>query len=93
MLNNDISKSEITNNTSAIGESNLTENNINNELDGYCIACLNRIPFNKQKPLCESCLDKKQYKYCHKCGEPKNISLIYPLCEPCFRKTMLKYKT
>ncbi len=61
------------------------------KLDGYCIRCKEKIPFNRYKPLCYN--DWQNWvrwnnphyieRYCHKCGKPYNVSKNKPLCDDC----------
>jgi phosphatidylserine/phosphatidylglycerophosphate/cardiolipin synthase-like enzyme len=62
------------------------------ERDFYCIRCKSKIPYNCNKPLCDSCFPiwekyKNEYypeKYCHKCGNEISVSVKKPLCDTCF---------
>ncbi|MBX3163969.1 MAG: phospholipase D family protein [Bacteroidetes bacterium] len=59
---------------------------------GYCLRCQNRINYNPNRPLCESCYSIwAQYEnpdyienVCHRCGEFEQTSMNKPLCYNCY---------
>jgi hypothetical protein len=62
------------------------------KLDGYCIRCGDRIPFDDYHPLCDDCYDKwSEYgnpgyseHYCHSCGKSIKTTKARPLCSSCY---------
>jgi phosphatidylserine/phosphatidylglycerophosphate/cardiolipin synthase-like enzyme len=64
----------------------------NNQPQGYCIRCEERIEYNPDEPYCTSCFDIwrqfKNYDYkenvCHRCGEDEPTSMAKPQCFNCF---------
>ncbi|MBM3925495.1 MAG: hypothetical protein FJ320_05840 [SAR202 cluster bacterium] len=61
---------------------------------GMCIRCKRSIPFDRARPLCESCFDSwSEYEnedyieeFCHACGTLFPTTHAKPLCTPCFYK-------
>lgn len=61
---------------------------------GFCIRGREPIPFNpvKPRPLCQDHYETwaewsdpdYQEKFCHRCGEPANVSFARPFCRKCF---------
>ena len=62
---------------------------------GFCIRYREIIPFNLDKPLCNSCykvwveFGDPDYpeNYCHACGEKANTSYRKPLCWKCYNNS------
>ncbi len=60
--------------------------------EARCIRCEKSIPFNIEKPLCESCFTSWNFfqnldyeeSHCHNCGKNDGISYRYPLCYSCW---------
>ena len=59
--------------------------------DGYCIRCLETVPYNVNDPLCDKCLTNWNYyknksyqeKFCHSCRSKAKTSMASPLCVKC----------
>ena len=59
---------------------------------GYCIRCMESIPFNPERPYCWECFSiwsaYENYDYeenvCHKCGVTEETSMNKPECYDCF---------
>ncbi len=59
---------------------------------GFCIRCGNRIPMDRDKPLCGRChrewvkYKNETYpeKYCHACGKQRDTTFAKPLCVDCY---------
>lgn len=66
-------------------------------LNGYCIRCDSKIPFNPDKPYCPTCFKEwsqwenpdYEEEYCHKCGKHKVTTIERPLCNACYRKLQI----
>lgn len=64
-----------------------------NNITGFCIRYHERIPFNPDKPLCNTCYNvwvefgDPDYpeKFCHACGERADTSYRKPLCWKCYK--------
>ena len=72
------------------------ENAVQEEKKGHCIRCNTAIPFDPSKPLCDSCYEEwvkfgnrfYEEKYCHCCGEEKEVTVATPLCYNCFSRQL-----
>ena len=59
---------------------------------GYCIRCMENIPFNPERPYCWECFNiwsvYENYDYeenvCHKCGTTEESSMNKPECYDCY---------
>ncbi len=62
--------------------------------NGACIRCAKSIDFNPERPLCKNCYQlwaehsNPDYpeRYCHSCGNVREVTFTKPLCRDCFRK-------
>lgn len=65
---------------------------------GYCVRCMNKIPFNPEFPICDTCFNSwikyrnKFYKekFCHCCGKSNQVTVAKPLCSTCFNRLLSK---
>lgn len=61
-----------------------------------CIRDQEPIPFNPDRPYCESCFRSwnrykdpdYEEKYCHLCGKRHKASMAKPLCRSCYQKAV-----
>lgn len=60
---------------------------------GTCIRCRQQVPYDPEKPLCNSCYKEwNRYKnfdyaekYCHRCSQESDTTQARPLCKSCYR--------
>ena len=62
-------------------------------IDGYCVRCSTRIPFDTDRPLCDDCYaiwnqygdPEYEENICHHCGKGISTSYARPLCFSCYK--------
>jgi hypothetical protein len=66
-----------------------------NNQQGYCLRCGDKMPLNRDRPLCRDCYESwSRWKnpdfaenYCHQCGKKFTTSVKKPVCLECFKSS------